>query len=227
MLMQKNYLLINVNLRSKEETMCAKRNTDKKKKSAVTNSNYRKEDFIMRKSKQNFSIEVENMKAVCPLGEVVGNKMISEGKIPVISCEGGCFRGEIARVASHMLAKEEPYSRGCHGEMFTAPRSAMAEWAKKANKVVVIDGCFMHCHGRIMKNVVGHENMIQFDALPMYNKDNKYSNTMLVDEIPEAERNDLARQVTDKILTSLKEGTPYQSEQQTSSGCGSQPHTGS
>jgi uncharacterized metal-binding protein len=193
MLMQKNYLLINVNLRSKEETMCAKRNTDKKKKSAVTNSNYRKEDFIMRKSKQNFSIEVENMKAVCPLGEVVGNKMISEGKIPVISCEGGCFRGEIARVASHMLAKEEPYSRGCHGEMFTAPRSAMAEWAKKANKVVVIDGCFMHCHGRIMKNVVGHENMIQFDALPMYNKDNKYSNTMLVDEIPEAERNDLAR----------------------------------
>ena len=207
--------------------MCAKRNTDKKKKSAVTNSNDRKEDFIMRKSKQNFSIEVEGMKAVCPLGEVVGNKMISEWKIPVISCEGGCFRGEIARVASHMLAKEEPYSRGCHGEMFTAPRSAMAEWAKKAKKVVVIDGCFMHCHGRIMKNVVGHENMIQFDALPMYNKDNKYSNTMLVDEIPEAERNDLARQVADKILASLKDGTRYQSVQQTSSGCGSQPHTGS
>jgi len=109
--------------------MCAKRNTDKKKKSAVTNSNDRTEDFIMRKSKQNFSIEVENM--------------------------------------------------------------------------------------------------IQFDALPMYNKDNKYSNTMLVDEIPEAERNDLARQVADKILASLKDGTRYQSVQQTSSGCGSQPHTGS
>jgi hypothetical protein len=105
-----------------------------------------------------------------------------------------------------MVAKEEPYSRGCHGEMFTAPRSAMAEWAKKANKVVVIDGCFMHCHGRIMKNVVGHENMIQFDAFPMYNKDNKCSDTMLVDEIPEAERKDLARQVADKILANLKDG---------------------
>jgi len=80
----------------------------------------------------------------------------------------------------------------------------MAEWAKKANKVVVIDGCFMHCHGRIMKNVVDHENMIQFDALPMYNKDNKYSDTMLVDEIPEAERKDLARQVADKVLVNLK-----------------------
>jgi uncharacterized metal-binding protein len=173
----------------------------------------------MSNSKQNFSIDVESMKAVCPLGEVVGNKMIAEERIPVISCEGGCFRGEIARVAAHMVAKEEPYSRGCHGEMFTAPRSAMVEWARKANKVVVVDGCFMRCHGRIMKNVVGHENVIQFDALPMYNKDKKYSNTMLVDEIPEAERKDLARQVADMILASLKDGTTCEPESQLSCGC--------
>jgi uncharacterized metal-binding protein len=166
----------------------------------------------MSESIQNFSIEIESKKTVCPLGEVVGNKMIAEGKIPVISCEGGCFRGEIARVAAHMVAKEEPYSRGCHGEMFTAPRSAMAKWVQKASKVVVIDGCFMHCHGRIMKNIVGHENMIQFDALPMYNKDSKYSDTMLVDEIPEAERQDLALQVADKVLAHLKDGTRCESE---------------
>jgi uncharacterized metal-binding protein len=172
----------------------------------------------MSESKQNFSIEVEGTKVVCPLGEVVGKKMIVEERIPVISCEGGCFRGEIARVAAHMVAKEEPFSRGCHGEMFTAPRSAMAEWAKKAKKVVVIDGCFMHCHGRIMKNVVGHDNMIQFDALPMYNKDNKYTDIMLVDEIPEAERKDLARQVADKVLANLKDDTPCDSEAQSSCG---------
>jgi uncharacterized metal-binding protein len=174
--------------------------------------------ITMSKSKQIFSIEVEHKKVVCPLGEVVGKKMITEEKIPVISCEGGCFRGEIARMAAHMVAKEEPYSRGCHGEMFTAPRSAMAEWARKANKVIVIDGCFMHCHGRIMKNIVGHENMIQFDALPIYNKDNKYSDTMLVDEIPAAEREGLARQVADKILASLRDGTSYDSESQSSCG---------
>jgi len=173
-----------------------------------------KEKIIMRVSKQNFAIQVEGKKAVCPLGEVVGKKMVAEERIPVISCEGGCFRGEIARVAAHMVAKEEPYSRGCHGEIFTAPRSAMAEWARKANKVVVIDGCFMHCHGRIMKNVVGHENIIQFDALPIYNKDNKYTDIMLVDEIPEAERKDLARQVADKILANLKDNIPYDSESQ-------------
>jgi uncharacterized metal-binding protein len=172
----------------------------------------------MSKSKQKFSINIEGIKAVCPLGEVVGNKMIAEERIPVISCEGGCFRGEIARVAAHMVAKEEPYSRGCHGEMFTAPGSAMAEWARKAEKVVVIDGCFMRCHGRILKNIVDPQNIIQFDALHIYNKDNKYSDIMLVDEIPEAERKDLARQVADKILASLKDGALYDSELQLSSG---------
>jgi len=173
----------------------------------------------MSEQKQNFTIEVEGIKAVCPLGEVVGNKMIDEGKIAVISCEGGCFRGEIARLASHMVANQEPYSRGCHGEMFTAPRSAMAQWAKKAEKVVVIDGCFMHCHGRIMKNIVGRENVLQFDALPMYNKNNKYSNTMLVDEVQEAERKDLARQVAEKVLAVLKGSTPFDSQSQPACGC--------
>ena len=177
-----------------------------------------REGITMKVSKQNFAIEVEGMKAVCPLGEVVGKQMIGEKRIPVISCEGGCFRGEIARVAAHMVAKEEPYSRGCHGEMFTAPRSAMAEWARKANKVVVIDGCFMHCHGRIMKNIVGDQNVIQFDALPIYNKDKKYSDTMLVDEIPETEREGLARQVADKVLASLRDGTQCDSTFQFSCG---------
>jgi uncharacterized metal-binding protein len=158
----------------------------------------------MRGSTNKFSIQVEAIKAVCPLGEVVGTKMISTRKIPVLSCEGGCFRGEIARLAAHMVAMEEPYSRGCHGEMFTAPSSAMAEWVKKAENVVVIDGCFMRCHGRIMKNIVGDKSLIQFDALAMYNKDNKYTDTMLVDEVPEAERKDLARKVADRILTKLK-----------------------
>lgn len=158
----------------------------------------------MSTSEKEFTLKVESMKTVCPLGEVVGSKMIEEDRIPVISCEGGCFRGEIARLAAHIVARENPYSRGCHGEMFTAPQSAMAEWAKKAKKVVVIDGCFMQCHGRIMKNIIGQENMIQFDALPIYNQDNKYSEIMLVDEISEAERKDLAQQVANKVLADLE-----------------------
>jgi hypothetical protein len=54
-----------------------------------------------------------------------------------------------------------------------------------------------------MKNLVAPEKLIQFDALPMYNKGKKYSDTMLVDEIPEAERRNLARQVAEKVLARL------------------------
>jgi uncharacterized metal-binding protein len=167
--------------------------------------------LIMSTSKQHFSIEVEGMKAVCPLGEVVGKKMIAERKLPVISCEGGCFRGEISRLAAHIVGKQEPFMRGCHGEFFTAPTSAMADWARKAEKVIVMDGCFMRCHGRIMKNIIGEENMVQFDALKIYNKDKKYTDIMLYDEVPEEERKQLAEQVADKILATLKNGTPYDS----------------
>ena len=157
----------------------------------------------MTNSLLNFSLQVQGMKAVCPLGEAVGAQMIAEKKLPVLSCEGGCFRGEIARMAAHLVGKEEPFMRGCHGEMFTAPTSAMADWAKKAEKVIVIDGCFMRCHGRIMKNIIGEQNMIQFDALSIYNKGNKYTDIMLYDEIPEEERKTLAQQVADRVLSEV------------------------
>ena len=70
----------------------------------------KKENIIMSESKQNFSIEVEGKRAVCPLGEVVGKKMIAEERIPVISCEGGCFRGEIARVALSLAKNQSSLS---------------------------------------------------------------------------------------------------------------------
>lgn len=154
--------------------------------------------------KEKFNIEVESMKAVCPLGELVGAQMIAENKIPVISCEGGCFRGEVARLAAHLVGKHEPFMRGCHGEMFTAPKSAMANWAQKAEKVIVIDGCFMRCHGRIMNNIIDEKNMVQFDALSIYNKNNKYTDIMLYDDVPEEERKELAQTVAEKVLSDLQ-----------------------
>lgn len=156
----------------------------------------------MSKSNGSFAIEVESTTAVCPIGEATGKKMLAEGKIPVISCEGGCIRGEIARIAANMLAKEEPFARSCHGEILSAPHTAMAHWAKKAEKFVVIDGCFMHCHGRIMKNLISEESLRIFDALSIYNK---YTDVIKIDDVPEAARKETAREVADKIIADLKE----------------------
>lgn len=156
----------------------------------------------MSKSNGSFAIEVESTTAVCPIGEATGKKMLAEGKIPVISCEGGCIRGEIARIAANMLAKEERFGRSCHGEILSAPHTAMAHWAKKAEKFVVIDGCFMHCHGRIMKNLISEESLRIFDALSIYNK---YTDVIKIDDVPEAARKETAREVADKIIADLKE----------------------
>ncbi len=155
----------------------------------------------MSESKRSFSLEVQSATNVCPVGETAGNAMLAQGKIPVISCEGGCIRGEIARLAANMVAKEEPFARSCHGEIFTAPDSAIAKWAREAEKFVVIDGCFMHCHGRIMKNLIGGESLRIFDGLSIYRK---YSDLMNIDDVPEAERKEAARQVADKVLADLR-----------------------
>ncbi len=171
----------------------------------------------MAKSNAKFSIVVDEPKGFCPIGEQVGNHNRTEGKIPVISCEGACIRGEIARLAAHIVAKEEPYRRSCHGEMFTVPASAIASWMREAPKVVIIDGCFLHCHGRILKNLIGEDMIAQFDALSVYKK---FTDIFDIDDVPEEERKQVARQVADKVLADLKNGK-RSNEPAASSGCGS------
>ena len=78
----------------------------------------------MKQKTSKFTLEVEGTKGRCPIGETVGQENMDRGKIPVFSCEGACIRGEIARQAANMVARQEPYRRGCHGELFAVPHSA-------------------------------------------------------------------------------------------------------
>ena len=66
--------------------------------------------------------------------------------------------------------KRSPTVRGCHGELLTVPGSAIAEWIRKAGKIVLIDGCFLRCHGRVLENLVEKDKLLQFDALSYYKK---------------------------------------------------------
>ena len=154
------------------------------------------------KSTSDFSLEVEGVQGVCPAGERWAEQQIAEARIPVFSCEGPCIRGEIARLAANLVAKEKPYARCCHAETFFVPYSGMARWAKGAEKAIMIDGCFLKCHGRALKNLIEDDRMVHFDALSLHKK---YSDVFLMDDIPEAERNEVAKQVADKILAMLRE----------------------
>ena len=153
-------------------------------------------------SSPDFSLEVDGVSGVCPAGERHAKQNIAEGKIPVFSCEGPCIRGEIARLAANMVAEEKPYARSCYAETFLVPHSSMTRWMREAEKIVVIDGCFLECHGRVFKNLIAEEKMIHIDVLPLHRK---YSDVFLMDDVPEAERKEVARQVADRILAMLKQ----------------------
>ena len=160
----------------------------------------------MENSTPDFSVAVEGVRGFCPAGEAYAMRNLKDRKIPVLSCEGPCIRGDIARRAADLVAKDVPtYARACHGETFFVPHSAMARWVQAADKSIMIDGCFLKCHGRVLGQLIGEEKMVHIDALPLHKK---YSDIFSMDDVPEAERQAVARQVADEIIAMLrKEGS--------------------
>jgi uncharacterized metal-binding protein len=150
-----------------------------------------------------FSLDVKGVTGFCPVGEAYAKQQLAAKSIPVLSCEGPCVRGEIARLAANLIAKELPsLARACHGETFFVPHSAMASWVKSAEKAIMIDGCFLKCHGRALKSLIGEEKLVQIDALPLHKR---YSDLFSMDDVPEDELKAVARQVADKIIARLKQ----------------------
>lgn len=128
---------------------------------------------------------------------------MAAGKLPVFSCEGPCVRGDIARLAANLVAREHPaLARACHAETFFVPHSGMARWVKGAAKSIVIDGCFLKCNGRVMRGLVGAERMLHIDALPLHRK---FAHVFAMDDVPAAEREATARSVADWILAQLRD----------------------
>lgn len=148
-----------------------------------------------------FSVEVDGVKGVCPAGERWAEQNILQKRIPVLACEGPCIRGEIARLAANRVASEEPFARACYAETAFVPHSAMARWVKEADQVVMIDGCFLKCFGRVLNNLVDGEKVTHIDALALYKK---YTDVFDMNDVPEAERRETAEQVAQKILPGLR-----------------------
>lgn len=147
-----------------------------------------------------FEIEVEQTGGLCPAGEKYAKQQIEEHRIPILSCEGPCIRGEIARQAANRIGKQPPFSRACQGEALTVPHSAMARWVREAKQVVVLDGCFLRCQARMMRRMLRPDQLVEIDALPLYRK---YVDRFEIDSVPEAERNAVAEEVAQGVLEEL------------------------
>ena len=156
----------------------------------------------MRTYTPDFAVDVQGVKGFCPAGEAYAKQQMAARSIPVLSCEGPCIRGEIARLAANLIAEEVPsFARACHAETFFVPHSAMATWVKDADHVLMLDGCFLKCHGRVLKNVIPEEKIIHIDALPLYRK---YTDIFLMNDVPDSDRRAVARQVANQIIPTLK-----------------------
>lgn len=148
-----------------------------------------------------FSLDVQEVRGYCPAGEAYAMEQLAAKRIPVLSCEGPCIRGDIARRAGNLIAREVPcLARACHAETFFVPHSAMAAWVKSADRTIMIDGCFLKCHGRVLKKLIDEAKVVHIDALLLHKK---YNDVFLMDDVPEEERKAVARDVADKIIAEL------------------------
>ena len=154
----------------------------------------------MTESTPDFVLNVDGVAGVCPAGEAYAKQNMAAGKIPVLSCEGPCIRGEIARLATDIVAQRDPYARCCYAESLLVPHSSMTAWVKQADKVVVIDGCFLSCIGRALTNMIDEDKIIHIDALPLYKQ---FSDVFLYTDVPEEDRKLWAQRVADQILEKL------------------------
>lgn len=176
---------------------------------------HRQRTFSDIMKSKTFGLTVTSTNAVCPVGEMAGRENAAAGAIPVLSCEGPCIRGEIARLAAHRLAKESGYRRACHGELLTAPHSTMAAWVKQAPAVVVIDGCHMKCHARVLEHLVPKARVRAFDAVGHYRR---YADLFEIDSVPEGERKAVADDVAAWVRGKL--ATPGADQHEAASGGG-------
>ena len=161
------------------------------------------------------SLSVTRTKASCATGDETARLMSLAASIPVLSCEGACIRGDIARIAANSLARNSGFGRGCGGELLTAPESGMAGWIREAKEVVCVDGCHMRCQSRILENLLESGRLLVFDAQAFHGR---YSTIFSIDDVPECERKAVGEEVAVAIASALLGG---QSDIVTSpNGCG-------
>lgn len=124
----------------------------------------------------------------------------------IVACEGGCIKGEVARVAANILAyqlEREAAVRICLGDAVTGD-SGFMELVKQAPETIVIEGCFLHCGTQIMKTRFPDFEPVIVEAIRLYSFDrDKYFEIF---DMPRAEIDQYAEKVANYIQKSRFRG---------------------
>lgn len=145
------------------------------------------------------TIKIEKVEKACPACEEYAEKhSTNPPRIAVMSCEGACAKGEVARMAANLIAHQlarENTVRICLGGAFTKD-TGQRNLVRRANKTIAVEGCFISCSSRMMKGVLPDlcPEIVQADTL--YDANLPFG----IDEVSKEELGECARTVAEILV---------------------------
>ncbi len=101
------------------------------------------------------TVKIRKTEDVCPMCENYALQQASK-PVTVMSCEGGCLRGEISRQATNIICHTlvpDKTARICLGGAFTKD-TGQRRLVREAKRVIAIEGCFIKCSSRIRDSTI-------------------------------------------------------------------------
>jgi len=148
------------------------------------------------------TIHIAKTKAACGLCEDYAAREAAK-PVVVMACEGACLRGELARLTANYLCDEfapANTARLCLGGAFTKDTDRR-NLARKAQRVVAIEGCPIACATRMMQGVIPELTPEVFMIPQLTTFD---PGLFSIKEMPEDERKAQAVQAARVIAKTLK-----------------------
>ena len=168
------------------------------------------------------TIEVKVLNTSCAAGDEYAKRHLgATPKAAVLSCEGACLKGEVARRAANVVAHElvpNEAARICHGGALLLKRGGMRNIVSIAEKVIVVEGCPMACGTRLVKAAFPEKTLEVVVANTMYECDGKLFG---VNEMEDDEIQSHAQTVAGRIVSELLRECPSpHAEASTAQPCG-------
>ena len=156
------------------------------------------------------TLNVQMLDRGCAAGDAYAAKHVTgEPKAAVVSCEGACIKGEVARRAANLVAHELAPKRSvriCHGGGFLLTQGGMRKLVEQAEQVIVVDGCPLVCGTRLARAAFPEKELDVVVANALYEGDDALFG---VNELADKEINATVRDVANQIVAKhLTEGAP-------------------
>lgn len=177
------------------------------------------------------TIKIAKVTGKCPACEDYSEKnSTNPPMIAVMACEGACSRGEVSRRAAnlvaHRLARDETV-RICLGGAFTKD-IGQRNLVRRVEKVIAIEGCFIHCATRMMDGVLPDLEPVLVQADTLYDSD---TIPFGIDEVPDEMFTVYAYKVAEQVVKDYLKpaaccGNPEKESLCASRGCTPKPSGG-